>query len=371
MLHRRPSEPLCRQARRGDVGPTREAIDPVRYISNHSSGKQGHAIAGALARLGADVTLVSGPVALRRSAGRAHGPCRDRPTRCWPPASLRARSTSRSAPPPSPTGRRRAPAAAKIKKKAGAAAACARAGAQSRHSRHPVQARAQAAGAGGGLCRRDREPGRQRHRQAPAQGLRLDRGQRRVGRRRHVRRRAQHRASDQRRRASRTGRPWPRAMSPCGSPAASRSISASRPAEAARAARVRCRGRKRRDRGGAPGPRSRPRSFPTTPRRAAAGADLLAAIDQDIELGSLGAPDRADRHFDRPAGGLRGPGPAALRAGGQARRHGGQRARHHRCRLSRRDRRDPDQSRQGAVPDHARHANCTVGGGPACPGSVA
>ncbi len=45
-------------------GPTREAIDPVRYISNHSSGKQGHAIATALARLGAEVTLVSGPVAV-------------------------------------------------------------------------------------------------------------------------------------------------------------------------------------------------------------------------------------------------------------------------------------------------------------------
>ena len=43
-------------------GPTREAIDPVRYISNYSSGKQGHAIASALARLGAEVTLVSGPV---------------------------------------------------------------------------------------------------------------------------------------------------------------------------------------------------------------------------------------------------------------------------------------------------------------------
>ena len=50
-------------------GPTREAIDPVRYISNHSSGKQGHAIASALARLGADVTLVSGPVALADPAG--------------------------------------------------------------------------------------------------------------------------------------------------------------------------------------------------------------------------------------------------------------------------------------------------------------
>ena len=50
-------------------GPTREAIDPVRYISNHSSGKQGHAIAAALARLGAEVTLVSGPVALADPPG--------------------------------------------------------------------------------------------------------------------------------------------------------------------------------------------------------------------------------------------------------------------------------------------------------------
>jgi phosphopantothenoylcysteine decarboxylase/phosphopantothenate--cysteine ligase len=50
-------------------GPTREAIDPVRYISNHSSGKQGHAIAAALARLGAEVTLVRGPVAVADPAG--------------------------------------------------------------------------------------------------------------------------------------------------------------------------------------------------------------------------------------------------------------------------------------------------------------
>jgi phosphopantothenoylcysteine decarboxylase/phosphopantothenate--cysteine ligase len=42
-------------------GPTREPIDPVRYLSNHSSGKQGHAIAAALAVLGADTVLVSGP----------------------------------------------------------------------------------------------------------------------------------------------------------------------------------------------------------------------------------------------------------------------------------------------------------------------
>ncbi len=43
-------------------GPTVEAIDPVRFLSNHSSGKQGHAIAAALQRAGAEVTLISGPV---------------------------------------------------------------------------------------------------------------------------------------------------------------------------------------------------------------------------------------------------------------------------------------------------------------------
>jgi phosphopantothenoylcysteine decarboxylase/phosphopantothenate--cysteine ligase len=45
-------------------GPTQEPIDPVRYIANRSSGQQGHAIAAALAKLGAHVTLISGPVAL-------------------------------------------------------------------------------------------------------------------------------------------------------------------------------------------------------------------------------------------------------------------------------------------------------------------
>jgi phosphopantothenoylcysteine decarboxylase/phosphopantothenate--cysteine ligase len=46
------------------AGPTFEAIDPVRFIGNRSSGRQGYAIAEALARLGADVLLVSGPTAL-------------------------------------------------------------------------------------------------------------------------------------------------------------------------------------------------------------------------------------------------------------------------------------------------------------------
>ncbi len=50
-------------------GPTWEAIDPVRYIGNRSSGKQGHAIAAALAGLGARTTLVSGPTGMTDPAG--------------------------------------------------------------------------------------------------------------------------------------------------------------------------------------------------------------------------------------------------------------------------------------------------------------
>ncbi|EGR3251421.1 bifunctional phosphopantothenoylcysteine decarboxylase/phosphopantothenate--cysteine ligase CoaBC [Vibrio parahaemolyticus] len=51
------------------AGPTREAIDPVRYITNHSSGKMGYALANAAAQLGAKVTLVSGPVNLSTPMG--------------------------------------------------------------------------------------------------------------------------------------------------------------------------------------------------------------------------------------------------------------------------------------------------------------
>ncbi|MGL5429139.1 MAG: bifunctional phosphopantothenoylcysteine decarboxylase/phosphopantothenate--cysteine ligase CoaBC [Vibrio sp.] len=51
------------------AGPTQEALDPVRYISNHSSGKMGFALANAAAQLGAQVTLISGPVSLATPAG--------------------------------------------------------------------------------------------------------------------------------------------------------------------------------------------------------------------------------------------------------------------------------------------------------------
>ncbi|MGB0954847.1 MAG: bifunctional phosphopantothenoylcysteine decarboxylase/phosphopantothenate--cysteine ligase CoaBC [Panacagrimonas sp.] len=51
------------------AGPTREAIDPVRYISNHSSGKQGYALATAMSALGAQVCLISGPTNLNPPPG--------------------------------------------------------------------------------------------------------------------------------------------------------------------------------------------------------------------------------------------------------------------------------------------------------------
>lgn len=50
------------------AGPTREAIDPVRYLSNHSSGKMGYALAEAAREAGADTVLISGPVALEPPA---------------------------------------------------------------------------------------------------------------------------------------------------------------------------------------------------------------------------------------------------------------------------------------------------------------
>ena len=61
---RPPERPLAGKKVLITAGPTREAIDPVRYISNHSSGKQGYAIAAAAVALGAEVMLVSGPVSL-------------------------------------------------------------------------------------------------------------------------------------------------------------------------------------------------------------------------------------------------------------------------------------------------------------------
>jgi len=64
LLAREGAQPLKGKRVLVTSGPTHEPIDPVRYIANRSSGKQGHAIAAAAALAGADVTLVSGPVNL-------------------------------------------------------------------------------------------------------------------------------------------------------------------------------------------------------------------------------------------------------------------------------------------------------------------
>ena len=61
--------PLAGRKALVSAGPTYEAIDPVRFIGNHSSGKMGYAIATQLEELGADVTLVSGPSALKLPKG--------------------------------------------------------------------------------------------------------------------------------------------------------------------------------------------------------------------------------------------------------------------------------------------------------------
>lgn len=64
-----PTSPLAGLRFTITAGPTREALDPVRYLSNHSSGKMGFALAAAAASMGADVTLISGPVQLATPAG--------------------------------------------------------------------------------------------------------------------------------------------------------------------------------------------------------------------------------------------------------------------------------------------------------------
>jgi phosphopantothenoylcysteine decarboxylase/phosphopantothenate--cysteine ligase len=69
LLH--PARPLAGRHALVTSGPTHEPIDPVRYLANRSSGRQGHAIAAALAGLGARVTLVSGPVGIADPPGVA------------------------------------------------------------------------------------------------------------------------------------------------------------------------------------------------------------------------------------------------------------------------------------------------------------
>ncbi len=75
------------------AGPTREPIDPVRFLSNRSSGKMGYALAEAALETGHEVTLISGPTALHASGKRATGSHhhRRRTLRCGPRTRARLR----------------------------------------------------------------------------------------------------------------------------------------------------------------------------------------------------------------------------------------------------------------------------------------
>jgi phosphopantothenoylcysteine decarboxylase/phosphopantothenate--cysteine ligase len=68
-LKERRAEPLAGKRLVVTAGPTHEPLDPVRYLANRSSGRQGYALAAALARLGGEVVLVSGPTALAAPPG--------------------------------------------------------------------------------------------------------------------------------------------------------------------------------------------------------------------------------------------------------------------------------------------------------------
>ena len=73
------------------AGPTRERLDPVRYLTNRSSGKMGFAVAEAAREAGAHVTLVSGPVQLPTPRGHHPNQCRKRARDARGRASTRGR----------------------------------------------------------------------------------------------------------------------------------------------------------------------------------------------------------------------------------------------------------------------------------------
>ncbi len=152
-------------------GPTREPLDPVRFISNQSSGRQGHAIAAAFARLGARTTLVSGPTGEPDPAAvdvvRIET-ARDMLAACEAvlPVDVAVCRPAAAAPP---------------------------AGGEPGHPRPPRPSRRRPAAAGRRLRRRDGRPARQRCCQAGEERLRLDRRQRRLARHRHLRRQPEHR----------------------------------------------------------------------------------------------------------------------------------------------------------------------------------
>ena len=188
------SGPLPLSGRRALVtsGPTVEPIDPVRYITNRSSGRQGHAIARALARLGAQTILVSGPTAepdppgvqmIRiETAMQMLAACQGSL-----PADIAVCAAAVA------DWRVKGVAGQKLKKDKDGTPLLELVE-KSRHPGHPVPPGVDPAGAGGRFRRRNPAHSRTCQQQAGAQGLRLDRGQRCRHRHRYFRRRSQHRA---------------------------------------------------------------------------------------------------------------------------------------------------------------------------------
>ena len=170
-------------------GPTHEPIDPVRYLANRSSGKQGHAIAAAAAAAGARVTLVSGPVAVADPEGATVIRVETaRQMLAAVEAALPADVAIMAA--AVADWRPAAESRAKLKKDGSGNAAATRA---HRESGYPCDGRpgsGAAAGAGDRLRRRNQRPHPQRTRKTRGQGRRLDPRQRRLaGSRRDGRRR--------------------------------------------------------------------------------------------------------------------------------------------------------------------------------------
>ena len=156
-------------------GPTHEPIDPVRYLANRSSGKQGHALARAAAALGAEVTLVSGPVALPDPQGvrvvkveTAHemlaAVLAALPADIAICAAAVADWRAADEAPHKLKKQNESDASLKLTQNPDILATIAKTGGEAAAPRHR-------------LCRRDREPRRECDRQTPRQGRRLDRRQ--------------------------------------------------------------------------------------------------------------------------------------------------------------------------------------------------
>jgi len=181
-------------------GPTHEPIDPVRYIANRSSGKQGHAIARALRKLGAETTLVSGPtrepnpvgvrVIATETARQMLSRLRDGPARRH---RRMRRRRGRLA------GCRRI--ALEIEKGRVGANAGDRFRRKPRYPEDPVGTRRRPAKVGCRLCRRNRRYYRKRQGEARRERVRLDRRQRRFQRNPNPRRQRQSSLPGSRRRA--------------------------------------------------------------------------------------------------------------------------------------------------------------------------